>query len=182
MLNIVAISGSLQKASCHSGILRALVEHKHKALNIEIVSIEGFPLFSEDIERDEVPEVVKKVAEKVKKADGIIFAVPEYNFCVSAPLKNAYDWLSRGGEKACVYLKPVAFVSTATGGGGTAQAHMKDVIQYCKLKLMETPKVQIPRFQPGNFGEDGSLINKTLVDELLPFLEAFAAFVKKNKA
>jgi len=182
MLNIVAISGSLQKASTNTGVLRSLVAHKHKALNIEILSIADFPLYSEDIERLGVPEAVKKVAEKVKAADGIIFAVTEYNNCVSAPLKNAYDWLSRGGDKAVVYQKPVGFVSAGLNGGSSAQAHMKDVIQYCKLKLMETPKVQIPRFQPGNFGEDGSLINKTLVDELLPFLEAFAAFVKKNKA
>ena len=182
MLNIVAISGSLQKASTNTGILRAIVAHKHKLLNIEIVSIADFPLFSEDLERVGTPEVVKKVADKVKAADGLIFATPEYNHCVAAPLKNAYDWLSRGGDKAAVYQKPVAFVSAGLTGGNLSQAHMKDVIQYCKLKLMETPKIQILRFQPGNFGEDGSLINKTFIDELLPFLDAFAAFIKKNKA
>ena len=182
MLNIVAVSGSLQKASCNTGLLRTLVAHNHKLINIDVVSIADFPLFSEDIEKVGVPEAVKKVADKVRAADGIIFAIPEYNASVSSPLKNAYDWLSRGGDKAAVYQKPVAFVSAGLNGGSAAQTQMKDVIQYCKLKLMENPKVQIPRFQPGNFGEDGSLINKSLADDLLLFLDAFAAFVKKNKA
>lgn len=151
-MKIVAISGSLQKASCNTGILRALVGHNHKALNIEIVDIHEIPLFSEDIEKNGVPESVKKVADKVRAADGLIFAVPENNYSVSAPMKNAYDWLSRGGDKAPVYQKPVAFVSTGVKGGAKAQEHMRDIILYCKLKLMEEPKVQIMRYAPGNFG------------------------------
>jgi chromate reductase len=31
----------------------------------------------------------------ISHADAILFAVPEYNFSVASPLKNAYDWLSR---------------------------------------------------------------------------------------
>jgi len=58
---------------------------------------------------------------------------------------------------------------------------MKDIIQWHKLKLLEEPKVQIPRYVPGNFGEDGSLTNKTIVDELLVFLNAFAAFIVSSK-
>jgi hypothetical protein len=58
---------------------------------------------------------------------------------------------------------------------------MKNIIQYCKLKLMEEPVVQIPRYAPGNFDANGNLINKEIVDSLLPFLNAFADFVRKNK-
>jgi chromate reductase len=76
MLNIVAISGSLQKASCNTGILRSLVGHHHKGLNIEIVDIHEIPLFSEDVEKAAVPESVKRVADKVRAADGLIFAIP----------------------------------------------------------------------------------------------------------
>lgn len=181
MSKIVAISGSLQKASCNTGILRAIVELKHKALHIEIVPISEVPLFNEDTERVGVPESVKKIADLVRAADGILFAVPENNASVPAALKNVYDWLSRGGEKSAVYQKPVAFVSAGVQGGKSAQAHMKDIIQYCKLKLLEEPKVQIPRYAPGNFAEDGSLVNKEIIDSLVPFLDAFASFVQKNK-
>lgn len=182
MLKIIAISGSLQKASCNSGIVRALIDLHNKEIQIDFVDIHGFPLFSEDIEKQGVPEAVKKVADKVKAADGLIFAVPENNYSVSAALKNAYDWLSRGGDKCAVYKKPVAFVSTGGQGGKLAQENMKKIIEYCKLQLMEEPKVQIPRFAPGNFAEDGSLINKKIIDEnLVPFLSAYVQFVRKHK-
>jgi hypothetical protein len=46
---------------------------------------------------------------------------------------------------------------------------------------MEEPVVQIPRYAPGNFDANGNLINKEIVDSLLPFLNAFADFVRKNK-
>lgn len=60
---------------------------------------------------------------------------------------------------------------------------MAQIIGYCKLKLMAEPKVQIHRYAPGNFGEDGSLLNKKIIDDtLLPFLNAFVTFVKTHKA
>lgn len=120
MVKLVAISGSLQKASCNSGIIKALI-NLHKDAEIEFVDIHEIPLFSEDIEKQGVPAAVKAVADKVRAADGLIFAVPENNYSVSAPLKNAYDWLSRGGDKASVYQKPVAFVTAAGQGGKNAQ-------------------------------------------------------------
>lgn len=182
MLRIVALSGSLQKASCNTGVIRALINLHHKDLDINLVDIHGIPLFDEDIEKKGVPAAVKEVADKVRAADGLIFAVPENNYSVSAPIKNTYDWLSRGGDKASVYQKPVSFVSAAAKGGIYAQQHMAKVIEFCKLKNMLEPKVQIHRFVPGNFGEDGSLLNKKIIDEtLLPFLNAYAKFIKDNK-
>jgi len=117
----------------------------------------------------------------VVAADGLIFAIPENNFSISAALKNAYDWLSRGGAKAPVHQKAVAFVSTGGQGGKNAQGHMRDIIKHGKLRLLEEPKVQIARYGPGNFGEDGSLISQAIIDELVPFLDAYAAFVKQPK-
>jgi chromate reductase len=96
MLRIYAISGSLQKASCNSGILRALINHKHPSLNIEVADIHDVPLFNEDVEKVGVPDAMKRISQKVRAADGLIFAIPENNYSPSAPMKNTYDWLSRG--------------------------------------------------------------------------------------
>ena len=143
--------------------------------------IGDFPLSNEDIEKEGVPAPINSAADKARAADGLIFAVPENNFSTSAAMKNAYDWLSRGGKKSAIYEKPVAFVSTGGQGGKNAQSHMKDIIGFAKLKLLEEPKVQIPRYSPGNFAEDGSLINKVIIDELALFLNAYTEFVKKSK-
>lgn len=51
MVKIVAISGSLQKASCHSGIIRALINLHTEGVTIDFVDIHDVPLFNEDIER-----------------------------------------------------------------------------------------------------------------------------------
>ena len=75
-MKIVAISGSLQKASCNTGILRELIGLKHKELNIDITDIHGVPLFYEDIERKGVPTAVQEIANKIRACDGLIFAIP----------------------------------------------------------------------------------------------------------
>jgi hypothetical protein len=49
------------------------------------------------------------------------------------------------------------------------------------MKLLEEPKVQILRYDPGNFDAKGDLINKDVIASLLPFLNTYAEFVKKSK-
>ncbi|KAL7204719.1 hypothetical protein ACSBR2_017764 [Camellia fascicularis] len=41
------------------------------------------------------PPVVDAFRQKIREADGVLFASPEYNYSVTAPLKNAIDWASR---------------------------------------------------------------------------------------
>ena len=51
-------------------------------------------LFNQDIEKD-VPIKVKEFKSKIRDADAILFATPEYNYSVPGVLKNAIDWASR---------------------------------------------------------------------------------------
>lgn len=52
-------------------------------------------MFNEDIESQGIPPPIQNAREIVGKSNAILFAVPEYNFTIASPLKNAYDWLSR---------------------------------------------------------------------------------------
>ena len=65
---------------------------------------------------------------------------------MSAPAKNVYDWLSRGGENSAVYKKPMAQLGTGVNGGNLAALHFKQVVNYCKVQLMDEPKVQVKRY------------------------------------
>ena len=60
---------------------------------------------------------------KVRQSDGIIFACPEYNFAVSAPLKNAIDWGSRSHPDGTnVFSNKWSLLVGSGGGFGTQNA------------------------------------------------------------
>lgn len=46
---VIAISGSLQKASTNTGLLRACLELKNPDLEIEIIDISDFPHLNPDL-------------------------------------------------------------------------------------------------------------------------------------
>ena len=102
-VKIVGLSGSLRKASANTGLLR-VVETAAKSLDgidFEIVRYDDLPMFNEDLEGDDQsgdPKPVQKFWEKINAADALFFATAEYNYGVSAPLKNAIDWASRRGN------------------------------------------------------------------------------------
>ena len=49
VFKVVAISGSLQKASVNTGLLRACIELKHSDLQIEILDISNLPHLNPDL-------------------------------------------------------------------------------------------------------------------------------------
>ena len=99
MTKLLGISGSLRKASSNTGLLRAIAAMAPAHVEVEIATLNGIPLFNEDDEAATgKPEAVKALDAKIRAADGIVFACPEYNFSIPGVLKNATDWLSRGGS------------------------------------------------------------------------------------
>jgi len=157
-LKIIAISGSLRKKSTNTGLIRACININNPDLDIEWADINPLPMFNEDLETN-TPEVVLNLKEKVRKADGVLFAVPENNFNVSAPLKNAYDWLSRG--ETPWKLKPCAMVSSAAmTGGELAQKSFRQTVGYCKVNMMEKPEIYVKRFSGKYFDNDGNLVDE----------------------
>ena len=81
------------------------------------------PLFDEDLEADGLPADVVAVQERIRAADGVLLATPEYNFGVPGPVKNFVDWASRPPGGGAFVGKPVALIGASTGRvGGTVQA------------------------------------------------------------
>lgn len=150
---LVAISGSLRKASFNTALLHSIVELAKQQFDIDIASIE-LPLFNDDLIDPNEPEDVALFKQAVREADGLLVVTPEYNHSIPGVLKNAIDWLSiepgtplRG--------KPVMIVGASPGILGTArcQIHLRQVfatnranilpgneifITHCKEKIGET--------------------------------------------
>ena len=80
-MKIIAISGALRKASTNTGLLRALQELAPEGVAIEIVTLHGIPLYDGDVEKvSGKPQTVKDLDARIRTADGVIIATPEYNF------------------------------------------------------------------------------------------------------
>eukprot|EP00250_Pteridium_aquilinum_P008084 c17657_g1_i2 orf=44-556(+) len=145
-LKIIGLAGSMRKASANKGLLRAVAEiagEEFPDLDVEIVEIGHLPFVNPDLEVEQrVPESVKEFRRKVKDADAVIFASPEYNYSVSAVLKNALDWASRPPN---VWAdKPAAVMSAAGGSGGSrAQYHLRQTGVFLDLHFLNKPEVFI---------------------------------------
>ncbi len=92
-LKVLALCGSLRKASINAALLRAAARLAAPAANVEVPNWLGrLPLFSPDLEAD-LPLPVQALYMTVANADALLIASPEYAHGVSGTIKNALDWL-----------------------------------------------------------------------------------------
>ena len=74
---------------------------------LEIFDLNGIPPFNQDLEMN-IPAKVKEFKSKIREADAILIATPEYNYSVPGVLKNAIDSASRPYGDNPFNDKPVA--------------------------------------------------------------------------
>ncbi len=92
-LQVLALCGSLRKASLNAALLRAAARIAAPDADIEVADWLGrLPLFNPDLET-ESPLAVQALHLAVAHADAILVATPEYAHGVSGTIKNALDWL-----------------------------------------------------------------------------------------
>ena len=97
-LNVLALCGSLRKASINAALLRAAARLARPGADVEIADWLGrLPLYDPDLEdvidEREVPRAVHALRMAVAASDAILIASPEYAHGISGTLKNALDWL-----------------------------------------------------------------------------------------
>jgi len=158
-MNILAITGALRKDSYNTQLLKAVQVLAPKDMEIELVTLHGIPLYDGDEEdKHGVPAIVKALQEKVRQADGIIIATPEYNFSVPGVLKNATDWLSRSGNP--FKWKRVGVMGASQGPVGTARAqyHLRQNLNGLEAIVMPKPEIFVAT-------ADKKFVNGQLTDE-----------------
>jgi chromate reductase len=138
-MKILAISGSLRSGSHNGALLRAAAEEAPRDVDIELWDgLKEIPPFDQDDEFDP-PLTVEAFREKVRDADAVVFATPEYNSSIPGALKNALDWASRPlGESALTGL-PVAVIGASTGRFGAvwAQAELRKVLAASGARVVD---------------------------------------------
>ena len=183
-MKVLALCGSLRKASYNRGLLKAAAELAPAGMQVEVVGIEGVPLFSEDLEKEGMPEAVAELRLKGKEADGILIGCPEYNYGVAGVLKNAVDWLSRAhGEPRTPFVgRPVAIMGASLSLIGTAraQAQLRQALQACGALTMPSPEVHVIRAQD-KFDAEGNLTDQPTRDAVAKLMAAFGGWITKMK-
>jgi chromate reductase, NAD(P)H dehydrogenase (quinone) len=175
---LLGICGSTRKLSLNRALLRAVAETLPADATLTIAeSPLQLPIFSSDISE---PVEVTQLKQAIGGADGVVFAVPEYNYSIPGGLKNALDWVSRPPAQSPLRGKPVALCGAATGMSGTirAQAHMRNILVYSDSFVLGQPEVLIPRAQE-RFDAEGKLHDASTREWLTTFGAAFVAFIER---
>jgi chromate reductase len=143
-LDIVGLCGSLRKASLNGGALRLAGELMPPTMKLDIVDWRETPVFDADNFAKGLPPGVAALRERVRRADGVVIATPEYNFSIPGGLKNLLDWLSRGEDQPWAH-KPVAILSAAPGpvGGARVQYDLRKVMLFLNAAVLVKPEIFI---------------------------------------
>ena len=136
----------------------------HGAFDVELVDLAevALPFMDEPNHprlRRYTHEHTKAWAARVDSADAFVFVTPEYNYGLTAPLKNAIDYLHFEWQH-----KPVGFVSYGGVAAGTRAVQMlKQVVTTLKMvPLVEA--VNIP-FHPQFIDELGVLQANEIMEQ-----------------
>lgn len=144
MKKIVAISGSLRKESYNTKLLKKLNDLVSDEFEFKILDISSIPLFNEDIEENEFPNIVNELSNEINSSDIAIISTPEYNYSVSGVLKNALDWLSRGDNPSFENKNTIILsASLSRFGGVRAQSHLRQILLCLGANVLNNPEVFI---------------------------------------
>jgi NAD(P)H-dependent FMN reductase len=184
MATILGLSGSLRRGSFNTMLLRAAAEMAPEGTTIEIGSIEGIPLYNQDVEEQGIPQAVQALKERVVATDGLLLVSPEYNNSIPGVMKNAIDWLSRPPKDVPRMFRdrPVGVIGATPGSGGTTLAQ---IAWLAVLRTLGTAPWFGARVHAAKardlFDANGRLTDETVRGQLQTFVNGFAKYVDERK-
>jgi chromate reductase len=177
---IVGLAGSLRRASFHRGLIRAARELAPGGVTVEPYErLDEIPFFNQDVEDRGDPAPVREFKEKIRQADGVLIATPEYDYAIPGVLANALDWALRSPSP--FRHKPVRIVGTSPGSVGTARGQMvlRQILLHPPAYVMPEPQMLIP-FALQRFDQQtGDLVDERTRENMRRFLVALVAWIER---
>jgi chromate reductase, NAD(P)H dehydrogenase (quinone) len=165
-MHVLGVAGSLRHDSHNRKLLRAAGALLPPGVRFtEYGHLKSIPAFDEDDE-PAPPSSVTDWREAIERADGLLFATPEYNSSIPGHLKNAIDWASRPFSGTVLRNKPVAVIGASTGmfGAVWSQAELRKVLAAAGARVVDR---QLPVAAADEaFDDAGSLKDRDLALEL----------------
>ena len=110
-VRVLAISGSLRRASSNSALIEAVARLSPDTADVSIYrELETLPPFNPDLDGGPTPAPVARFRAALQECNAVLISSPEYAHGVPGVLKNALDWVVGSGE---FVDKPVALINTS---------------------------------------------------------------------
>jgi len=173
------VIGSLRKDSWNRKLANALIRLGPPDFNFKELRIGDLPLYNQDDDRSQAPEV-QRLKSELRAVDAVIFVTAEYNRSIPGVLKNAIDHASRPYGQNAWAGKPAGLIGASIGAIGTAvaQAHLRMVLAYLDMPTLGQPEAYI-QVKDGFFDEAGNFANAETRKFLHGWMDKYAVWVKK---
>ncbi len=181
-MTVVGMAGSLRSGSLNRMLINEVARVASGGMRVSVFEdLRGVPLFDwdEELRHPLGPGAVADLRQRVRAADGLIIATPEYNQSIPGVMKNAVDWLSRPDDASALDGKPVAILGTTDGPWGTryAQKELRHTLTSTGAIVMPQPMFFLARGQEA-FGPAGRLTDPEAERRLAQFVAAFATWIR----
>ncbi|HET9984912.1 MAG TPA: NADPH-dependent FMN reductase [Longimicrobiales bacterium] len=180
-LRVLGIAGSLRKGSYNRALLRTAVELAPDGMTIEVYDrLREIPPYDQDQDAAGQPEVVLDLKRRIREADALLIATPEYNYGIPGVLKNAIDWASRPPKDTPLAEKPAAIMGASVGIGGTirAQLALRQAFLFTNTHPVQKPEVIVAEAAQ-KFDAELRLVDPAAREFLRQLLESLATWTRR---
>jgi NAD(P)H-dependent FMN reductase len=137
---VLAISGSLRKASSNSALVEALTTLSAEMAHVSVyVGLGEIPPFNPDHDGDDAPLAVVEFRSALQACDAVVISSPEYAHGVPGVLKNALDWIVGSGE---LIDKPVALINGSMQATH-AHASLKETLTVMSARVVSQASITV---------------------------------------
>ena len=173
------VIGSLRKDSHNRKLANALMKFGPADFNFKELRIGDLPLYDQDDDRSQAPEV-QRLKSELRAVDAVIFFTAEYNRSIPGVLKNAIDHASRPYGQSAWAGKPAGIIGASIGAVGTAvaQSHLRTVLAYLDMPTLGQPEAYI-QVKDGFFDDAGNFSSAETRKFLHSWMDKYAAWVKR---
>jgi chromate reductase, NAD(P)H dehydrogenase (quinone) len=169
-LRVLAISGSLRRASSNSALVGAVARLAPDAVEVSIYrELESLPPFNPDLDGDPAPAAVARFRAALQACDAVLISSPEYAHGVPGVLKNALDWVVGSGE---LVNKPIALVN-ASRRATHAWASLADTLTVMSARVIPEASITVS-LEGGTLDANGIVADAERSRSLRSAIEALA--------
>lgn len=180
-MRVLAFSGSLRTGSWNTKLVQlAVKELESRGVKVDLWDFKAanIPIYDPDTSDTNPPPAMVDFKQRVRAADGLLIASPEYNYSIPGALKNLIDFASRPPKENPFRGKVGAQLGATPGPGGTLQGQVMLRHVLIGLQCISVPGSFTLSHANEAFDESGALKEERQQKQLATFLDRFVAELK----